>query len=199
MTRWVCGALLVLFAATAVQVRAEGCLMYRKRRPVMVANPFGGGGAVLAQPGRVIRLQPLKDSDVPAKPSRRLRGVVAGGPAKPDLHGDPLPPGAVARYGTVRLRHGAEPDGLAFSSDGKVLGSVSATHDGVRLWDPATGKEVARLNSPVDRAAFARDGSVLVLAGGRCKHWVPAGNAVREFPEETVPENAACLAINPDL
>ncbi len=54
-----------------------------------------------------------------------------------DLYGDPLPPGAVMRYGTIRLRHcGAD---VTFSKDGKQL--ISCGTDGtVRFWDSATGK-----------------------------------------------------------
>src|SRR5262249_30311644 len=86
-----------------------------------------------------------------------------------------------------------------FSPDGKILGSVSPTDDGVRLWDPVTGKEIARFSSPVEFAAFARDGSVLTVFDGRCRHWVPAGNTVRELPEKTLPQNTRCVAVNPDL
>ncbi len=54
-----------------------------------------------------------------------------------DLYGDPLPPGAVMRYGTIRLRHyGAD---VTFSKDGKQL--ISCGTDGeVRVWDVATGE-----------------------------------------------------------
>ncbi|MGH7226651.1 MAG: WD40 repeat domain-containing protein, partial [Gemmataceae bacterium] len=54
-----------------------------------------------------------------------------------DLYGDPLPPGAIARLGTIRLRH-AEAD-LAFSKNGKHLLSFGCDGE-LREWDMATGE-----------------------------------------------------------
>src|SRR5262249_25499769 len=66
-------------------------------------------------------------------------------PAKLDTHGDPLPPGTIARLGTVRWRHGDGTRFLSFLPDGKTLLSVG--HDAtVRQWEVATGKETRRFS-----------------------------------------------------
>jgi WD40 repeat protein len=83
----------------------------------------------------------------------------AGGP-KPsprvDSQGDPLPEGALARYGCVRLRHGGEIYLLSFSADGKKLASFGGDQT-LRLWDATTGKELGR---------FDRKGPMLFFGGG---------------------------------
>jgi RNA polymerase sigma factor (sigma-70 family) len=60
-----------------------------------------------------------------------------------DAVGDPLPPGATARLGTIRWRHGSPVNFLFLSPDGKSV--VSTANDRwIRVWDAATGKEVHR-------------------------------------------------------
>lgn len=60
-----------------------------------------------------------------------------------DRYGDPLPPGAVARFGTVRFRHEGNAQSLVFSPNGEILAAWTA--GGVILWDAHTGKEIRRL------------------------------------------------------
>jgi WD40 repeat protein len=55
-----------------------------------------------------------------------------------DVSGDPLPPGAVARMGTVRFRHGRGST-LAFAADGKSLISFGGDRT-LRFWDVVTGR-----------------------------------------------------------
>jgi WD40 repeat protein/beta-lactamase regulating signal transducer with metallopeptidase domain len=71
----------------------------------------------------------------------------AKGKATTDRHGDPLPSGALTRFGTTRLRHGAEVNFVAFGPGGKTL--LTAGRDNtIRLWELATGKEIRRFAPP---------------------------------------------------
>jgi RNA polymerase sigma factor (sigma-70 family) len=89
----------------------------------------------------VLGWQPVRDGSTNAAASSEPDGRQLGGV---DLHASPLPPGALARLGDVRWRHGAMATFVAFTPDGKHL--VSAGADGcARLWDMATGKEVRRI------------------------------------------------------
>jgi hypothetical protein len=84
-----------------------------------------------------------------------------------DLWGDPLPAGALARLGTVRLRHGGPVASVAFSPDGTSL--ISGGHDNTaRLWNVASGGEVRRWEGRVGPAArHAWVESVALSADGR--------------------------------
>ncbi|MFP4433089.1 MAG: WD40 repeat domain-containing protein [Phycisphaerae bacterium] len=84
-----------------------------------------------------------------------------------DVHGDLLPPGAVARLGSVRFQHGGYVRGLAFSPDGKMLASIGYSSQGTRglvLWDSETGKPIRQIDTP---------GS-----NGLSVDWSPGGNSI---------------------
>jgi RNA polymerase sigma factor (sigma-70 family) len=81
-----------------------------------------------------------------------------------DRYGDPLPPGAVTRFGTVRLRH-ASGLILAFSADGKTV--TSAGSDGaLRVWEVASGQLLRKLPGPRVDDTFSWEGEVVCATHG---------------------------------
>jgi WD40 repeat protein len=88
-----------------------------------------------------------------------------------DVQGDPLPPGALDRLGTVRLR--CEAACVVFSADGKTL--VSCGDTGISAWDVATGVKLPWLGERFKAiaACFSQDGKVLITADkfGAIRHF----------------------------
>jgi WD40 repeat protein len=120
----------------------------------------------------------------PEQPAKRDRQAEAGS----DLYGDPLPPHALARMGTVRLRHSGLISCLALSRDGKTLASIGASRRDSRwaiyLWDLTTGKEIRRLGwlkAPPGRVVFSPDGKRLASSSGH-------DGSVRLWDAETAKE-----------
>jgi RNA polymerase sigma factor (sigma-70 family) len=138
----------------------------------LVALGLAIGGAGLAAHGALAGKS--SPDNAPELPATAAKSVAGGDPAKKDatvatdLHGDPLPDGAVARLGTVRLRHGVFTSKVAFALGGRVLASAGGDLFGswVCLWDAATGKLLHRLpETPSFRSlAVSADGKWLVTA-----------------------------------
>jgi WD40 repeat protein len=93
-------------------------------------------------------------------------GLAAGAEPRLDRHGDPLPPGAVARLGTVRLRTAASV--LALTPDGKTVLTVAGGRT-VGRWDADTGRLLGEVHLPgpfAGRCWLSPDGGVLAVPEG---------------------------------
>src|SRR5262245_8488420 len=101
--------------------------------------------------------------------------LFAADPPRLDRSGDPLPPRAVARLGTTRLRHGGWITGLAYSPDGKLLASASYDHT-ITVWELRSGRRLQSFDT------LGGEGYALLFARGR----LAALGPVRLAPEETL-------------
>ena len=107
-----------------------------------------------------------------------------------DLHGDPLPVGAIARMGTERLRQTGFVSSLAFSPDGQTL--ATAQFEAVYLWNIASGElmqEVPFDKVRVQSVAFAGDGRLLALVQDKTDEFIRlqdvlTGKILRRFPSD---------------
>jgi RNA polymerase sigma factor (sigma-70 family) len=133
-------------AAALAEATLRGCLTARLKAAAVLALTV----AVLASgAGLVVRhVRTVQASEPGPEKAARLEGTaaasptpVAAAPARSDLFGDPLPPSALVRMGTVRSRHGGGVAALAFAPDQKTLAS-GGQDNAVRVWDIVTGKEI---------------------------------------------------------
>jgi WD40 repeat protein len=120
--------------------------------------------------------------------------------SRTDSFGDPLPPGAVARVGTLRLSHGHVMS-LVYAPDGRTIAACGGGY--IQLWNTATGKEVQRFQGPEKGAlslAISPDGGLLAAAGwGDVMVWRLAPNAGREARRLPGTEGGAdAVAFSPD-
>jgi RNA polymerase sigma factor (sigma-70 family) len=151
--------------AAALAEKGLQMLVMSKVKMMVVAafliGLLGAGSLVLSHP--VARAEAPPADAPPAK-----TGEPAGENARLDRQGDPLPDGALARLGTVRLRHGGSVAFTAFLPADKELLSIG--DDGVvHVWDIATGKELRH---------FGGRASNLVVPGVMISFFGAMGSAI---------------------
>lgn len=83
--------------------------------------------------------------------------------AKTDLYGDPLPEGAIARMGSIQLRHAGQSDFVVLPDNKTILTAGGRV---VRFWDIASGRLVREVKlqgafSPGRSATPSPDGKIL--------------------------------------
>ncbi|MBI3824350.1 MAG: WD40 repeat domain-containing protein [Planctomycetes bacterium] len=138
---------------TNIGTRAALLLLLISGFSLLACMPRGGPA------GRGLENVQAKQEEPIGKPGKRAT----------DSFGDPLPPGAAARLGTVRFRHGNGVSLIAFSADGKkiAIGGGDAVDNAIRMIETSTGKEIRTFElRPEERLwniALSPDGNTLVI------------------------------------
>jgi RNA polymerase sigma factor (sigma-70 family) len=170
---------------------------------LLVLSLVAGGAGLASRNAQAGREERTESKQVPRAQAHRESKAKSPAPEveKPrtDRLGDPLPAGALARLGTLRLRHGDSIWHLGFSPDGKTL--LSADWHGVHVWDAFTGRHLLRFGDPRDRqfqsiAASADNRLVaLSMSEGDIEMWdATTGRKLRQFWAGVFP----WLTLSPD-
>jgi RNA polymerase sigma factor (sigma-70 family) len=192
-------------ALTAVRGSASpGALALAQATPALFVAKVALGLMATSLAGVLFGLAPrwsAQSAPLASSPPPPQTATPASNPAKPgmDRFGDALPEGALARYGTVRLRQGFLVQRVLFAPDGKKL-ALAGCGRPVGLWDVKTGKELQQFrknNNQPSGIAFSHDGALIAEGDNEVRVWsTRTGALVREMPNVGASQRA--VVFSPD-
>jgi RNA polymerase sigma factor (sigma-70 family) len=171
-----------------------------------------GVGFGLGMGGEAGRGEPVVDQQQPNRNEEDVGFLVPDRPAPQKAEGpaDPLVPGAIARMGSGRFRHGGPVSSMAYLANGKLLasggyvGTIWDEHGRVRVWETETGKEIRHFHlKGVANVTASPDGRILAGAGagaGTIYLWdASTGQEIRRLQGSRGFDGRMCgLAFSPD-
>jgi RNA polymerase sigma factor (sigma-70 family) len=86
---------------------------------------------------------------------------------KTDRYGDPLPPRAAMRLGTVRFRQFPQIDHVVYSPDGRLV-VTDSQEDYLQVWDARDGRKLRKIEAGMEQVrdfAFSPDGTLIGALG----------------------------------
>jgi RNA polymerase sigma factor (sigma-70 family) len=166
--RAVQGAVLSATVQTLVHGILRAMLLSRIK---LAAVAFTVLGALVWAAPAILIARPAEPPETPASATPQGTITVAPRTSRVDLYGDPLPPGAAVRLGTVRHRQESPIYKIAYSPDGKYV-VTDGDDDKLRVWDGDTGQLVRQIDSGTGWSrdfTFSRDGKLLAAERLRVK------------------------------
>ena len=154
--------------AASVQILIEGVMstMMLARLKTFAVGIAAIGVLVSASTALVLARQD-RATEIPRVVASQPPPARISNPPKLDLYGDPLPPNASMRLGTIRHRQEAPIYRIALTPDGQFV--VTDGDDGqIRVWDAQDGKLLRRFAVGIDALsdfALSSDGKSVVTVG----------------------------------
>lgn len=149
----------LIVPSSAVAALLSSGVSLLKWKTIFIAFMLVAAGSLAAG----LSFLPAPVADKPAASPANAPPAQAKDEPRRDRYGDPLPPGAVARLGTLRFRLNTHRIlQLAFAPDGK---SLAASSGALHLLDAASGKRMKTIEAPdADflRFAYSPDGKRLM-------------------------------------